>query len=281
MSAGVPPLTGRSPERPAALVAVDLDDTLIYSPRAIARTGGPAAELVRVEPDRPAGASRASAELRRRLDDFADLGGAAIVVPVTSRTAEQALRVRPLGSEPFRLIACAHGGELLEGGRAVAAWRRGTERLIAGALRHRGAAEALLERRLQRPAGLRDGDGLFWFGRVDEVGVLDDRAGAELASLGWKVVVERHRLHVVPRRLDKAVAVERLRRHLGVGTVIAIGDSALDAPMLAIADLAIAPRHGADAATRAASAVTLAPGPTAGPAALATAHAWLTLRIGL
>ena len=66
---------------------------------------------------------------------------------------------------------------------------------------------------------------------------------------GWRVSVQGRKVYAVPGPLTKSAAVRELADRLGAGTVLAAGDSLLDADLLEAADLGVMPPHGELAAT--------------------------------
>jgi phosphoserine phosphatase len=261
-----------------ALVAVDLDQTLIYSPAFLARAGEAAAELelLQVEDHAESGAvSYMAAAVRERLDA---LRGVATVVPVTTRTRAQFERIGRLGSIHFDPIVCANGGIMLVAGEPDEDWAAA---VMADRLEHGWtideAGRYLDELGLgSKPARL--ADGLFWY--VTVVDVEPAAAGleqirAQAVSHGWEACLSGRKLYLVPETLTKAHAVKRLAARLGAPVVVAVGDSVLDLPMLRDADLSIAPAHADPEVCRQVDRVTPSGGPRAAVEALDLALAWL------
>ena len=99
---------------------------------------------------------------------------------------------------------------------------------------------------------LRVADELFCYAVVrladlpaDVVPALVAWAGAR----GWRVSVQGRKVYAVPASLTKSAAVRELADRLGSGTVLAAGDSLLDADLLEAADLGVMPAHGELSAT--------------------------------
>jgi len=266
----------------AVLVAVDLDQTLIYSPGSVGRlTGASDADDVRlhqVEAHMPSGTrSFIAAALPGQLDA---LRARATVVPVTTRTRAQFERIAPLGSVAFDPSVCANGATLLVNGEPDPTWAAE----VSDELTHDGwkveEAAAFLDRYgLDRKAA-RLADGMFCYlvvTDVDEVGPKLARIQAELEAHGWSACLSGRKLYALPVLLTKAAALKRLAKRLEADVVVAIGDSVLDVPMLAAADYSIAPAHADPAVREIADHVTSSAGPLAATEALAAAIAWLDL----
>lgn len=224
-----------------ALVAVDLDQTLIFSARH-QPAGGPALRVVEHLQGRPA-----AVMTERAWDLLEVLVREHDVVPVTTRTTEQLRRViLPAG---VRWSICANGGRLVAGGCPVAEWDDWAHG-VASAAAPLAEAEHILARaddgwvRLRRSA-----EQLFCYlvardaAGVDEVWL---GAAARWAdAYGWTVSRQGRKVYLVPAGLDKGTAAQRLRSRLdGARPLLAAGDSLLDAGMLLAADAAVRPCHG-------------------------------------
>ncbi len=236
-----------------AFVTSDLDRTLIYS-EAAAGPGFAGADPVCVETYRDAPLSYMSAA---SYSGLAALAAATPVVPTTTRTPEQYLRVRlPAASEgahPFAI--CSNGGEIMVGGEPDPLWREHIRGLLAALPASLDGIAADLEGRLDPAWGarLRLVPGLFVY-VVSEVripaGVLA-RWRAHCEPLGWVVSQQGRKLYTIPGPVTKSRAAREVRRRLvAAGALpaeapwLAAGDGALDADLLAAADAAIRPRHG-------------------------------------
>lgn len=261
------------------LIAVDLDQTVIYSDRA-AGLAGPSISVEHLDGRRlssmTTGAHRAYALLaaRHRL------------VPVTTRTRAQLDRI----TLPARAghAVCANGGILLRHGEPDDDWARWVADVCLAS-----APLPEVETRLRAVEDqdwvrlVRVAEGLFVYlvAQARDVVPADWLADlrAELAGKGWGVSVQGRKVYAVPQGLSKAAAVERLQGQLGDDVLLAGGDSLLDQPLLRLAARsggAIRPAHGelddlgwtGDEVTRV--HVTETDGARAGEELLA----WLTVR---
>jgi hypothetical protein len=231
-----------------ALVAVDLDRTLIYSATA---AGDPATlpPLRVVEYYDGAPLSRVTGTAWELL---ARLMGRARVVPVTTRTEAQYRRVQ-LPAIPAHAL-CANGGALLVDGVRDPGWDD-----WARAVATRAAPLPDVLRLLEAVAGqpwvrtVRSAEDLFVYLVARARTAIPPAWLADLTSAaadaGWTVSLQGRKVYAVPAGLTKAGALVRLR---GVLTaqgddpvrLLCAGDSLLDAPMLVAADAAIRPAHG-------------------------------------
>lgn len=225
------------------LVATDLDQTLIYSRRAIERWGG-GADLVAVERYDGAESSFVTAEAAAGL---ADLAERAVLVPTTTRTPEQLARVRLPGAPPTYAIA-ANGGVLLVDGSPDPAWSETVRRRLVDAL----PAETVLAHAESscRPAWtklVRTASDLFVYAVLDRDALPSGFVAAQqewAGERGWRVSLQGRKLYWVPAALTKSAAVAEVACRTGAERILAAGDSLLDEDLLAAADAGIAARHG-------------------------------------
>jgi hypothetical protein len=226
-----------------ALVATDLDRTLVYSRRS---AGAPSEARRTVEEHDGVPSAWVTAQAAHLLSA---LGEAAAWVPATTRTVAQFRRLRLPGAH--RWSVCAHGGVVLDDGVADAAWSSLVLRRLArvASVDEIGAAVARLLDLL--PDGvvgpLRRAEGLFLVARIDPTRVPRGWA-EELAAVtgrrGWTALVGEAKVHVLPDGLSKVAAIEEVRRRCGSDALLAAGDSRLDAELLLAADAGIRPAHG-------------------------------------
>lgn len=213
------------------LVAVDLDQTLVFSPRAAARGPERPSRVVEVLDGRTISLLSEATE-----QGLVELARAAVVVPTTTRTRAQYERV-DLPLTP-RYAVVASGAGILVDGQPDLEWAQGVARRLAGesasvaelrdVLGGYGDREWLLR--------LRDADDVFLVAQVDadrlhaeELNAVTDSCG----TLGWRAVHQGRKLYVLPNGLDKAAAVAEVARRVGGSpAVVAAGDTGLDQAML-------------------------------------------------
>ncbi len=226
------------------LLACDLDQTLVYSRRSFRLPEGvPEPDITTVEriDGKPVAFSTT-----RMLALLAGLARCAVFVPVTTRTLAQYARI-DLGLHP-RYAVAANGGHLLVDGEADPAWAAAVSGRLAAACRPLADIYALAERLAADgwPRLVRVADGLFVYLVARERGGIPDLSGlaAELAADGWSLSVQGRKVYLVPSVLTKSTAITEVARRAGTTRLAAAGDSLLDAPVLAAADLAVRPAHG-------------------------------------
>lgn len=232
---------------PTALVASDLDRTLVYSAAALALTApdakAPRLLCVEVYQGKPLSyVTEAAAGL------LGELARTAAFTPVTTRTREQYRRIRLPCPTP-RYAVCANGGHLLVDGEPDRDWRAAVAARLADECATLDEVRAHLLAAAD-PAWLlkeRVAEDLFAY-LVVERSLLPDGWLAELSdwagSRGWTVSLQGRKVYAVPKPLTKSAAVREVARRTGARTVLAAGDSLLDADLLLAADRAWRPGHG-------------------------------------
>jgi hydroxymethylpyrimidine pyrophosphatase-like HAD family hydrolase len=226
------------------LVVSDLDGTAIFSKRALA--GAATEGLVAVDVE--AGETHAYMT-QRAIRAWRALAEAGVIVPVTTRTAKQYLRVKLPGPAP-RYAVVANGGHLLVDGEPDKAWAKAVRKRLkkSGAPFDEVWARVSAWAETGRFRKVRSAAELFAYVVAAERDTWLEEFAAEQANwaaeLGWRASLQGRKLYVVPTALDKAIAVRDLADRLGAVTVVAGGDSLLDRNMLDAADAAVRPAHG-------------------------------------
>ncbi|MGW5308665.1 HAD family hydrolase [Nocardia thailandica] len=233
-----------------AVVATDLDRTMIYSRNAM-RADGPL-ETVCVEHYEGEPLSYMTTGAVRRMTELA---GLAALVPTTTRTIEQFRRIRLPGA-PWRYAITSNGGNILVDGEPDTVWRKGVDDGVraGGATLARVGAE--LRDRIDDSwvSKYREADELFCYLVVRPEAVPPGFLAAWDAwcrPRGWSASQQGRKIYTMPDAVCKSLAVAEVRRRLcdageiaATAKVFAAGDGALDAPMLRAADAAVRPRHG-------------------------------------
>ncbi|MGH3739305.1 MAG: hypothetical protein ACRDT6_27450 [Micromonosporaceae bacterium] len=225
-----------------SLVASDLDRTLIYSAGA-AGIDVAALECVELYQGGPL-----SYLTPRAAGLLAELAARAVFVPVTTRTREQYHRITLPAGEPAYAI-CANGGHLLVDGVTDQDWHDGVRKRLSesaiplGEVVDRVTGTAAAEWTLKR----RTAEELFCYLVVDRAAMplsyVEELSGW-CGERGWSVSLQGRKLYAVPHPLTKSAAVAEVARRAGTGTLLAAGDSLLDADLLEAADAAVRPGHG-------------------------------------
>lgn len=231
----------------SALVACDLDRTLIYSPKAFwLETEDPDAPPIIVsELWNGVPISFMTRESERLLIALREV---ATFMPVTTRTVAQYQRVQLPGGEPAFAIT-SNGGEILVDGVPDTGWREHVRRHLHEASAPLSELIAMHDELSTAAWILKTNvaDELFVYSIVDREAIPEgwlDEFEQRCVDLGWTVSLQGRKLYCVPRTLTKHDAVAEVARRLDGPLVLAAGDSLLDQSMLEWADLAFRPAHG-------------------------------------
>lgn len=230
-----------------ALIACDLDRTLIYSQR---HFGAEDRTCVEIYNESPVSFMTTEAEAGLRA-----LAARVTVLPATTRTVVQYQRIKLPGG-PFRYAVTSNGGNILVDSVADAEWSKKMAARISGGGPPLTDIVAALKARISDDwvLNLRVAENLFCYLVVDEASMpanfLDDWAGW-CGDRGWTVSRQGRKIYAVPESLRKSHAVAEVRRRLvdegalpETAPVLAAGDGALDADLLSYADKSIRPAHG-------------------------------------
>ncbi len=233
-----------------ALVATDLDRTLVFSPAATRRLGGGL-------PSRPV--EVVDGVVISELADVVAAGletlaAQTVLVPTTTRTVGQLQRV---ALPETRYAVAANGGVVLDGGVADAEWAGRVEETL-GAAMPLDEAVALLTAACPG-ARIREAEGLFCYA-VGDPAALADQAFV-LADSGWRPERQGRKLYLLPPALDKAPAVAYVAELAGADRVLAAGDSLLDRAMVLAADRGWVPARSPLAAEPLPPSVTVTAAP--------------------
>lgn len=260
------------PVTATALIAVDLDHTLIYSRRWFSDAELDSARCVELRDDREISFMTTAA-----VASLEQLASDQIVIPATTRSVAQYERIALPGG-PYRYVVASNGGTILKDGRPDLAWAATVAATLRAESIGLGAVLAALHDRIGGAwaHSVIVVDELFCYLLVDESALPSEfvaswRSWCE--PRGWKVVRQDRKIYTLPRSLCKSHAVQEVRRRLTASgdldagaLLLAAGDSELDAPLLAAADVSTCPPHGKRHSTglgRNKTSVTTANGPKA------------------
>lgn len=235
-----------------ALVATDLDRTMIYSRAAMGDEQFATLETVCVEIYRDAPLSymtTTAVELMTRL------AREVVVVPTTTRTPAQFARIELPGS-PFRHAVVSNGGRILVDGADDPEWRAHIDREVTRAGATLDEVRDELRTRIDDSwvTALRTADDLFCYLVVDpavQPPEFLEQWQQWCDARGWTASQQGRKIYATPQPVTKSAAIAEVRRRLVAdGTLddsaalCAAGDGWLDTDLLLAADHAIRPRHG-------------------------------------
>lgn len=210
----------------------DLDNTLIYSYK---HDIGSDKECVEIYQNR-----EVSFMTKKSYDMLKAVKDKVIFVPTTTRIQEQYNRI-DLGIGVPHLSLVCNGGVLLTDGREDIKWYEESVTLVSDCRRELEKSELYLETDKYRCFEVRNIRGLFVFTKSDKPErTMDGLKGILNLSL-VDVFCNGIKVYVVPKKMSKGMAVQRLRKRMEAELVIAAGDSEFDISMLHAADIGIVP----------------------------------------
>lgn len=228
------------------IYASDLDQTLIYSTRAVGLAlDSPlimAAETIKGEVR-----SYISIEAFSMLTTLAK---EIEFIPVTTRTVEQYKRIELFQEviQPKYAIT-SNGGNILYDGVPDLEWNKAVHADIEGKSASANQVKALFDQIRNDEWVLSESwcDDLFFSillirdnMPLDEV----QQFSNEVRKMGWEVSVQGRKLYLVPISVSKSNALSHLQQRIGADIIMASGDSLLDRCLLDFATHSIAPKHG-------------------------------------
>lgn len=225
-----------------ALIATDLDGTVLFSERAMG--ADPPERLRAVDADGERTYAYMTETAARRWTALARDGA---LVPVTTRSVPQYHRLRLPGPKPLLAVVC-NGARILVDGESDPAWEGAVRRGLDAAPFAEVWARAMAWRAERGFAALRAVEDFFGYlvaaRREEWLPGFAREVAAWCGARGWRASLQGRKLYFLPATLDKAPAVAEVAVRLGASRVVAGGDSLLDAGMLRGADAAIRPAHG-------------------------------------
>lgn len=232
-----------------ALIASDLDRTLIYSHRFFHTESNGATCVETLDGE------QISFMTPPAISALKQLASRQVVVPATTRTVAQYQRIALPGG-PYRFAVTSNGGTILVDGQPDPGWSATVAAAVAAGGITLEEVMVALHARISDTwvRSVKTAEDLFCYLVVDEAAMPADFVKSWqhwCAPRGWKVSQQGRKVYTVPRSLCKSHAVQEVRRRLTAtgelatdAPVLAAGDGALDAELLVAADAAIRPSHG-------------------------------------
>lgn len=213
--------------------ASDLDNTLIYSYK---REIGSHKKMVELYEGR-----EVSFMTEKSYDLFSKVRQKVMLIPVSTRSIQQYRRISFPEQWTPEIAFTSNGGVLLRKGKVDLEWLKESKRLIQGAQEELECAERILERDEKRILDVRRVDGLFVFTKSSCPEKTNVRLKENLNGEIVNVFQNGCKVYVLPKILNKGMALQRLKKQLSIEYLIAAGDSLFDVPMLDTADKAYFP----------------------------------------
>lgn len=211
----------------------DLDNTIIYSYKHDIGENKICAEIYQER--EISFITEKTVELLKAVNDKV------LLVPTTTRTLEQYSRINlGIGTPKYALVC--NGGVLLVDGEEDEEWYKTSFEMVEECQTELEYAERILDADENRSFEIRNIRRLFVFTKSINPERSVEILKSKLDSSKVDVFNNGVKVYVVPKKLSKGIAVERLRKKLGSELVVAAGDSEFDISMLNLSDVAIAPR---------------------------------------
>lgn len=162
-------------------------------------------------------------------------------LPITTRSLEQYNRLRLLKDKYPKYAITSNGGVLLVDNVIDKEWYEKTKMMIDDSMADLQKSLNILKKDPMVTLKGRMVDGLFVFAKTKDINFTVNALKEELDL--EKVVIKKHKdkIYVLPRRLNKGIALKRVKEILGYDFVIGAGDSLFDVPMLQHSNIPIIP----------------------------------------
>lgn len=224
------------------LFASDLDRTLIYSERFTTEHSGP---LRIVEQG-----VVTSYMTERAAKQVQFIAAQILFVPCTTRTIEQYQRIHFLRNEvTFKYAVTSNGGNLLVDGVVDQNYRQKINKEV----RQNCLPAADLIKEFKKIATddwlerIKMADQLFFYCLIDRAKIPFDELRCFdnwAEKQNWQISTQGRKLYLVPKAVNKWVAIKEILDRTKESAVFAAGDSILDLPLLKGASHSFCPQHG-------------------------------------
>lgn len=162
-------------------------------------------------------------------------------IPLTTRSLEQYRRILFEGELQPEYALVANGAILLKNGDIVTEWYNETLGEILEAEEELKKAVEQLKQDELIYYDVKKIDGAFIFTKSKDIEVSIGRLEKVLNKDLIDIHTNGEKLYILPKKLNKGRALERLKRYLNLKLCVCAGDSEMDIPMLEEADMRIVP----------------------------------------
>jgi len=182
----------------------DLDSTLIYSDK-----NDIGSEKILLE-EYESGATYIT---KKTFDGLVNISEKILTVPTTTRSEKLYNRINWQGCT-FKYALVANGATLLENGKASEVWRKETQELLEPAKDELARAARILDADARRTRNIDIVDEAFLFTKVSQIDEVVSEIEDKLDLS--KVTIRRYKnkLYVLPKSLEKGVALRRFKRYI-------------------------------------------------------------------
>ncbi len=206
------------------IFASDLDNTLIFGKHRLDRIDTKPIENY----DPP---SHMIISVHEKLEKLQDK---LIFVPVTTRSIAQYDRIQLYDNVPS-LAFCSNGGNLFVNGNLDSEYSKNYKQNSTQAIIQMENCVKYLE---NEGLAIRNVDELFYYTKTSDI-QMSDKLRAYTDTDLVEIEVSAEKFYVFPKTLNKGIVIDELRKRYPQAVIIAAGDSLMDVPMLAKADIAL------------------------------------------
>ena len=217
------------------VLASDLDNTLVYSPRRFL-TG----EKVCVEVYRDNANSFMPV---KSIELLKNISSSITFIPVTTRSKIGFSRIdfTVIGVPKYALVC--NGGMLLINGEVDPTWYNRSLEIIKQADQYLQKAMGILETDPNRTLDVRKVENLFVFTKSSNAIKTAEVLKAHLDTALVDITTHKDKIYIIPKAIDKGTGINRLREYISADTIISAGDTVFDIPMLEQADIGYYPEE--------------------------------------
>ncbi|MCJ7856607.1 HAD hydrolase family protein [Lachnospiraceae bacterium NSJ-143] len=162
-------------------------------------------------------------------------------IPLSTRSVEQYKRINFGRSCTPEFALVSNGGILLKDGKIDEKFKNDTIKIIKNSYSELENAKYVLSKDKDVFFEIRLVDDLFVFTKSKNSGATLDKLRNSLDLSKAEVFSNGEKVYVLPKLLDKGMAVRRVREYLDISHVFSAGDSLFDIPMLNEADVSFVP----------------------------------------
>lgn len=162
-------------------------------------------------------------------------------IPLTTRSLEQYRRICFSEKWSVEYALVANGGILLHNNKIDDVWYEKSLELIQNAQKQLELGMEILKNDKNIFFEMRKVDSLFVFTKSNDVVSTKNMLESNLDLSLVKVINNGKKIYILPEKLNKGTAVQRIRKLIKPEMIFVAGDSEFDIPMLREADFAIFP----------------------------------------
>jgi hydroxymethylpyrimidine pyrophosphatase-like HAD family hydrolase len=232
------------------IFASDLDQTLIYSKKFLEGLSEEEKKYVVMVEDKSEDIrSFMSSRTAEKIIKFMENN---LFIPTTTRTIEQFRRVFIFQNELYSKYAIvSNGGNIIVDGIVDREWN---ETILKKIKNECISKEEIIKKFSEIhdnswSSEYKEADNLFYYFIVNpEIYPTEKMKSFEkwLNENGWMLSLQKRKLYMVPKVVDKQHAVKHIAEKEGVNYICSAGDSKLDFKMLKNSNVAVVPKHSMD-----------------------------------